>query len=100
MDVEEIPDPAFHLSQNRPNPFHPRTLIRFSLVTADQATLTIYDTSGRLLRTLLDGPVGQGPTSVEWDGTDDAGRAVASGVYLYRLKTRTASLTRRLVLAR
>jgi hypothetical protein len=80
------PLPRFHLSQNAPNPFNPTTTLRFTLETGGDAVLAIYDVTGRHVRTLVSGPMDAGAHQVVWDGTDDAGRAVASGVYMCQLR--------------
>lgn len=88
-----------HLSQNHPNPFNPTTTIEYASSVAGPLTLRIYDVSGRLVRTLLDkqrAPVGSG--RVEWDGRDDMGVAVASGVYFYRLSSPKLTTTKKMVL--
>ena len=74
------------LHANYPNPFNPSTKFSFTLLYADQVELTVFDPQGRLVRTLIDGLVPAGDTSVTWDGRDDAGQALPSGVYLYRLR--------------
>jgi hypothetical protein len=71
--------------QSAPNPFQSRAEIRFDAPQAGRALLTIYDASGRKIRTLLDGAVGAGPQRLQWDGTDESGRDLGSGVYFYRL---------------
>ena len=81
-----------------PNPFHAFTTIRFSMQHAGPATLAINDVTGRRVRTLLDGAVEPGSRSIVWDGRDDAGRAVASGVYFYRLEAAAKGHTGRLQL--
>jgi hypothetical protein len=86
------------LEQNRPNPFNPVTEIRYSLPAAGRARLAVYDARGRLLRELFAGEQPAGPGSVTWDGRDGAGRAVASGVYLYRLETATGTQAKRMLL--
>jgi hypothetical protein len=73
------------LHQNVPNPFNPTTTIRFELATAADVTLRIYDVSGRLVRTLVDESMPQARHDVTWNGLNDAGAQVASGVYFYRL---------------
>ncbi|MBN2172189.1 MAG: hypothetical protein JW819_12790 [Candidatus Krumholzibacteriota bacterium] len=78
--------PAFRLWQNYPNPFNPATTIRFTLAEAGLVRLSVLDPRGRLVRRLVDGPWPPGTHTVVWDGTDDAGRPVASGLYLYRLE--------------
>jgi hypothetical protein len=76
---------VFTLGQARPNPFNPATTISFSIPQDRLATLTIYDVNGRLVRTLVDRSVSSGTHAVVWNGTDDSGRAAASGVYVIRL---------------
>ena len=85
----------------RPNPFNPRTEIRLDLPRQGAVWLRIYDASGRLVRTLVGGAtLPPGTRAVSWDGSDDAGRAAASGVYFVRLEALGLSETRRAVLAR
>lgn len=89
------------LEQNHPNPFNPTTEIEFGLPTASAVWLSIFDLRGRRVRTLLYGaewPAGR--HRVPWNGTDDLGRAVVSGVYVYRLGTSAGSLARRMVFAK
>jgi hypothetical protein len=73
------------LSQNRPNPFNPRTEISFELARGGPATLRVFDASGRLVRTLVEGSLQTGSHRAEWDGMDSRGRKATSGVYFYRL---------------
>ncbi len=70
-----------------PNPFNPSTTIRFSLAEPGPATLRVYDLTGRRLRTLLDGPQEAGTREIHWQGRDDRGRRLPSGVYFIRLET-------------
>ncbi len=82
-----------------PNPFNPITTIRFALPNADVVSLAVYDVAGRRVRSLLDSarkPAGY--FEAEWNGTDDSGRPVASGVYFFHLTTSAESLTRKAVL--
>ena len=88
------------LEQNRPNPFNPWTTIRFHLAEAGPVRLTILDVSGRLLRDLIAAKMPAGSHEVSWDGQDDAGRAVASGVYLYRLESGSHASQRKMLLLR
>jgi Ca-activated chloride channel family protein len=88
-----------HLEPNFPNPFNPSTTIRFHLERTGPASLTVYDATGRRVRTLVDGEVlAAASHSVEWDGRDSAGEPVASGVYLYSLESGAEQLTRKMVL--
>jgi len=88
------------LAQNVPNPFNPATEIRFSLATDEHARLTIYDATGRLIRTLVDRHMAAGANTARWDGRDESGGAVSSGVYFYRLKTAAIDQTRKMVVLR
>ena len=86
----ETPVAAFVLHGAAPNPFNPSTTIAFDLPAAEPVSMRIFDPSGRLVRTLLaDDPGLAGRNEVVWNGMDDGGRQVASGVYLYRLETPT-----------
>ena len=77
----------FVLKQNYPNPFNPSTTIEFTLPVAQRVILEIYDISGQLVKTLIDALKPAGIYKVDWDGTNEAGEQVASGVYFYRLRT-------------
>ncbi len=93
---------AFILRQNFPNPFNPATRISFSLPFPVHVTLTIFDVHGRIIQTLLDEhkPVA-GTYSITWDGRDNSGTAVASGIYYYRLRAGGAlQQTRKMILLR
>ena len=84
---------VYHLSQNHPNPFNARTVIRYMLPEAGFVRLTIYDLLGREVRCLTDGMQRMGYHSVVWDGQDEKGREVSSGLYLYRLAVEPAGET-------
>jgi len=103
-DVTEAETPktpaATYLTQNVPNPFNPSTTIQFGLAAQGRMTISIYDVSGRLVRTLVDGPRSAGLYKETWDGRDSNGHAVASGVYFYRLRAGTFSETKKMVLTR
>jgi hypothetical protein len=86
------------LAQNRPNPFNPVTTIVFGLDEASHASLEIYDATGRLVRVLVDDPLEANRYERVWDGKDNAGRPVASGVYFYKLVTKDFTQTRKMVL--
>ncbi len=81
-----VPPAAVASLTASPNPFNPRTTISFTLPHAGDAKLAVYDLAGRRVATLVEGPLPEGPTSLDWDGRDDAGRAQPSGVYLLRLR--------------
>jgi hypothetical protein len=87
------------LGQNFPNPFNPTTVIEHTVREGVHARLTVYDSSGRLVRTLVDeASMEGGPRAAAWDGTDDAGRPLSSGVYFARLEAAGESVTRKMVL--
>ena len=75
------------LFQNAPNPFNPETTIRYSLTNAGWATIRVYGVGGGLVRTLVDRHHAAGVYTVRWDGKDDQGRRLSSGVYFYKLET-------------
>jgi hypothetical protein len=88
-----------YLSQNVPNPFNPSTTIRYELGRASgQVKLQIFDVSGRLVNTLVDGAQQEGPHSVQWNGLDDNGQRVATGAYFYRLTAPGFIQTRKMVM--
>ncbi|MBI4727452.1 T9SS type A sorting domain-containing protein [candidate division TA06 bacterium] len=77
----------FRMAQNAPNPFNRRTTISYQLPQAGQVSLKIYNINGQLVKTLVDRVQGAGAYRIKWDGKDESGQAVASGVYLYQIKT-------------
>ncbi len=85
------------LNQNHPNPFNPRTTISFSLAQAGPTQLFIYDVGGRKVRTLVDGDKEAGFHSLIWDGMDDSGRPVASGVFWSQLSVEGFSSNKKMV---
>jgi hypothetical protein len=97
--VNGSPD-KFALSQNAPNPFNPSTTINFSLAQAGDASLVIYGPTGQVVRTLVNGTLTAGQHSAVWDGMDNSGRPVASGVYIYRLVSGDNVANARMVLVR
>jgi hypothetical protein len=101
VDENDSPVPnVFRLSQNHPNPFNPSTSIFFSLQEKGQASLVIYDLMGRKVRTLVSSELEAGEHELVWDGRDSSGGEVASGVYLYRLRSNGSSQVRRMTLLR
>jgi len=86
------------LNGNYPNPFNPRTELRFSLAQAGPVQLVIYDVSGRQVKTLVNGVRAAGPNSVWWDGSDDSGHRVSAGVYWSKLTAGTFSSNKKMVI--
>ncbi len=89
---------AATLDPNYPNPFNPSTTVPFTLARGASVRLQVFDPAGRFVRTLVDGPVAAGAHHAVWNGTDAAGRPVASGVYFARLEADGFSAVRKLVL--
>jgi hypothetical protein len=100
----------FLLSQNYPNPFNPSTTISFEIpsgvmtntpgvsVTKQRVNLTVYDIRGRRVRRLVDSDLEPGSHSIHWDGKNDGGQPVASGLYLYTLKTGGKVFTKKMTM--
>ena len=88
----------FELSQNYPNPFNPVTAIRFSLPKKSHTTLIIYNVLGQQVKTLIDGTMRAAKHSVIWNGTNDAGKTVASGIYIMRLRSEDKLQIRKMTL--
>lgn len=86
------------LLQNHPNPFNPATRIDYSVAEPGRVTLEVFDAAGRRVRTLVDAVQEAGANFSVWDGRDDRGVPVATGVYLYRLRTATFSDSKKMVL--
>jgi len=78
---------AYSLKQNYPNPFNSRTFIEFQVPVQTHVSLRIFDSLGREVRTLLHQLLSPGSYRLSWDGKDEAGRSIPSGVYLCRLET-------------
>lgn len=95
--AESLPS-GFELGQNFPNPFNPTTTISFTLPTASQVSLEIYNLLGQRVRTLVDGPMNAGSHSVMWNATDQNGRSVSSGVYFYRLVAGEQTASKKMML--
>ena len=88
------------LEQNVPNAFNPRTTIRFSVASRGKVELAVFDLRGRRVKTLVSEELASDVYTVEWDGQDDRGRAVSSGIYLYRLQTPRFQTARKMTLLR
>ena len=89
---------GFALGQNYPNPFNPSTIIPYQLAATSQVRLEVFNTLGQRMATLVDGNQEAGSYQAQWDGTDAAGRAAATGLYFYRLTVEGAQQTGRMVL--
>jgi hypothetical protein len=91
---------SFSLSQNYPNPFNGETVIRFALPASGEVELTIYNLAGQQVAVLAEGAREAGSYTLRWDGRDERGRELASGVYLYRLRAGAQVEFRKLALVR
>jgi hypothetical protein len=99
MTEEEVPA-EFSLSSNYPNPFNPETRISYFIPRVSHVKLQIFNILGQKIRTLVDEDQAAGREGVLWDGRDDQGEQVASGVYLYRLQAGDLSESKKMVLIR
>ncbi|MCK4305008.1 MAG: hypothetical protein KAY24_12290 [Candidatus Eisenbacteria sp.] len=100
IEAEDHSFVRMRLDSGSPNPFGMSTRICFSLPEAGHAELEVFDPTGRLIRTLLNGKVPAGTHALVWEGDDETGRQVASGLYYYRLSTEEGMLKRSMVLLR
>ncbi len=95
-DNASLPD-RFKLEQNYPNPFNASTTIKYTLANEGVVRLAVYDLAGRKIAVLADGLQGAGMHQVIWNGTDDEGRAVTSGVYFCKIEFEGRSQTNRML---
>ncbi|MCK4307320.1 T9SS type A sorting domain-containing protein [candidate division WOR-3 bacterium] len=103
VGVEEIEDcqsSIFAFSQNSPNPVISETHIEYALPKTARVTLMIYDLTGRLVKTLVNEEIETGYHTVSWDGRDNSGKKVASGIYFYRMETDKFKATKKLTIIR
>jgi hypothetical protein len=98
-DQENLPF-SFSLKQNYPNPFNPETIIEYKLPKGYEVEITVYNILGQKVRTLVKEFQKAGQHRVQWDGKDEKGKEVSSGIYLYRIKTDQFSQTKKMVLLR
>lgn len=89
---------TYGLDQNMPNPFNPATAIQYQLPEDGHVRLVVYNLLGQEVRTLVDERVMAGHHAVMWDGRDDSGRSLATGVYLYRLTANDYKQVKRMLL--
>jgi hypothetical protein len=92
-----IPE-RFELFQNHPNPFNPETQIRYDLPVSGHVKLSIYNVLGQRVRILVDEMQDAGHKSVIWDGRDNSGQEVASGIYFYKISAENYRKTKKMVL--
>ncbi len=94
----ELPEVASELLGNYPNPFNPQTTIRFNLAEESNVKLNIYNLKGQLVITLVNKPLEIGAYSFDWNSVDKNKKPVSSGIYFYKLKTGSSSLSRKMLL--
>ncbi len=99
-DGTQLSPPGFRLFQNYPNPLNPFTRIEFVLPEPDKVKLEIFNILGQKVRILLDAHLDAGQQTLIWDGRDDLGREVSSGVYMYRLTVAQRRETKKMLLLR
>ena len=95
----EVPK-TYALNQNYPNPFNPSTTISFALPKNEQVKLEVYDILGNLVKTMVNQQMGAGTYQVVWNGVDQNGARVASGVYLYRLQAGSFSTVKKMLMVK
>lgn len=96
-DISLRPD-GFALQQNYPNPFNPTTTIAYQLARNSNVVLKIYNVAGQEVKTLVNEKQSAGPQRVVWDGSDNSGQQVASGIYLYKLDAGDQTAIRKMIL--
>ena len=89
---------GFTLGQNYPNPFNPRTTIMYGLATASRVKIVVHNLLGQPVKTLFEGEQTAGNYSVVWDGSDEYGEPVSSGIYFYRMTAGTFIETKKMLL--
>ncbi|MGC9362341.1 MAG: M14 family zinc carboxypeptidase, partial [Candidatus Syntrophosphaera sp.] len=95
-----LPPVQAALYPNYPNPFNPETTIRYSLSSPTNIEITIYNVRGQQVRKLVDGSMPSGDHKVVWNGRDDSGNEVGSGIYLYRMEDSDYARTRKMMLVK
>ncbi len=102
--IDEREDAAlpkeFALGQNYPNPFNPETEIRYELPRQSQVVLVVFNLVGQKVKTLVNGKIAAGRYTAQWNGRDEAGKSLASGVYIYRLEAGDFVQARRMLLVK
>ena len=100
MDDSYITPKEFALHQNYPNPFNPETNIRFDLAENTHASLSIFNLVGQKVATLINKTMDAGTYNVKWQGVNDNGSSLPTGMYIYELKTSKFHSVKKLVLVK
>ncbi len=98
LSDDSPPLPTNCLKGNYPNPFNPETTIEFSLGSADRAELNIYNIKGQKVKSLVSGELSQGTHRIVWNGRDDSGQTVGSGIYFVRMQAGNYTETKKITL--
>ena len=96
-DIVSVPS-QYELYQNFPNPFNPTTEIRYALAELSDVVVSVYDLKGRLMKTLISQKQPAGLNKILWDGTDNVGKKVSAGMYLYTIEAGTFRKTKKMVM--
>ncbi len=95
-DTKSVIASGYVLKQNYPNPFNPDTRIEFTVPVNEHVNLAVYNLEGRLVKTLVDQIMSSGQHITNWDGTNEKGTKVSTGMYIYQLRTNSTLLNRRM----
>jgi len=98
-DIDVLPY-SMALEQNYPNPFNPTTQISFSVNQQSEVSLDVFNVLGQKVKSLYSGTIPAGDYTVEWDGTANNGKSVASGIYFYKLAASDQQEIKKMVLVR
>ena len=96
-EINQLPH-AFNLYNNYPNPFNPVTTFRYDILENGHVNITIYNILGRKVKTLMNQTQDAGYRSVIWDATNDYGKPVSAGIYLYQIQAGEYISTKKMVL--
>ena len=96
-DIVSVPS-QYELYQNFPNPFNPTTEIRYALAELSDVVVSVYDLKGRLMKTLISQKQPAGLNKILWDGTDNVGKKVSAGMYLYTIEAGTFRKTKKMIM--
>ncbi|MFQ5584353.1 MAG: T9SS type A sorting domain-containing protein, partial [Calditrichia bacterium] len=99
-DKPDLLPAKFELLPNFPNPFNPLTVIRYRLPVSTRVNISIFNTLGQKVLTLIDDKQAAGSYQIIWEGNNSAGESVASGIYFYRMETTQFSMSRKMLLIR
>jgi hypothetical protein len=101
-DAQDIETPSViyttYLENNYPNPFNPSTTISYSIANSGDVNISVYNIRGQLVRTLVNETLDAGMHSVVWNGDNNLGRSVGSGIYLYKLETSDNRIVKKMLL--